>query len=250
MSKTTNWTIGIHPVTTLLERNPEVVELVQLQAGRNDKRVQAVRDLLLGKSIQIEEVDKALMDRQHGGVHQGVAARHSVSKQITDEKALLASLAELDHPPFILVLDSITDPHNLGACLRTADAAGVDAVIVPKDNSASMNATVSKVASGAAETVSLVTVTNLARCIQALRDQGLWVVGTSDDAEIGLYQQDLTGPLVLVMGSEGDGLRRLTREHCDFLVSILMAGVLSSLNVSVAAGICLFEAVRQRQGAK
>jgi 23S rRNA (guanosine2251-2'-O)-methyltransferase len=145
-----------------------------------------------------------------------------------------------------LVLDEITDPHNLGACLRSAGAAGVHAVIIPRDRSANLNATVRKVASGAAETVNLVVVTNLARCLQQLKERGIWLVGTDANAEKSLYEQELSGPLALVMGSEGRGLRRLTREKCDFLVSIPMPGVVSSLNVSVATGILLFEAIRQR----
>ena len=147
------------------------------------------------------------------------------------------------------VLDEVTDPHNLGACLRSADAAGVDAVIVPKDRSAPLNLTVRKVASGAAETVPLFAVTNLSRTLKDLQQRGIWLCGTAGEAEKTLYQQDLTGPLAILMGSEGKGLRRLTRETCDYLVSIPMAGAVSSLNVSVAAGICLFEAVRQRQSA-
>ena len=144
-------------------------------------------------------------------------------------------------------MDGVTDPHNLGACLRTADAAGVDAVVIPKDKSVGLNATVSRVASGAAETVNLAVVTNLARCLQALKDRNVWIAGTDDQADTSLFEQDLTGPLALVMGSEGAGMRRLTKEKCDFLVSIPMAGELSSLNVSVATGVALFEAVRNRK---
>lgn len=157
---------------------------------------------------------------------------------------LLEKLAE---PPLLLVLDNITDPHNLGACLRTADAAGVQAVIIPKDKSATLNATVRKVACGAAEVIPLVTVTNLARTLEKLQQRGLWIVGTAGEAEQEIYQQDLTIPTVLVMGAEGKGMRRLTRDHCDYLVKLPMLGSVSSLNVSVATGICLFEAVRQRK---
>nr|MBP8771300.1 23S rRNA (guanosine(2251)-2'-O)-methyltransferase RlmB [Thiopseudomonas sp.] len=153
-------------------------------------------------------------------------------------------------PPLLLVLDGVTDPHNLGACLRTADAAGVHAVIIPKDKSATLNSTVRKVACGAAEVVPLVAVTNLARALEKLRQKGLWVVGTAGDAEQTLYQQDMTGPLILVMGAEGTGMRRLTREHCDYLVHLPMQGSVSSLNVSVATGVCLFEAQRQRLNPK
>ncbi|MBC7212990.1 MAG: 23S rRNA (guanosine(2251)-2'-O)-methyltransferase RlmB, partial [Pseudomonas sp.] len=145
------------------------------------------------------------------------------------------------------VLDGVTDPHNLGACLRTADAAGATAVVVPKDKSATLTPVVRKVACGAAEVIPLVAVTNLARTLEKLQQRGLWVVGTAGEAEQEIYQQDLTGPLVMIMGAEGRGMRRLTREHCDFLVKLPMAGSVSSLNVSVATGVCLFEAVRQRQ---
>jgi 23S rRNA (guanosine2251-2'-O)-methyltransferase len=147
----------------------------------------------------------------------------------------------------VLVLDGVTDPHNLGACLRTADAAGVALVIAPKDKSAPLNATVAKVACGAAEVVPYIQVTNLARTLQSLQQRGIWITGTAGEAEASVYQTDLTGPCALVMGAEGKGMRRLTREHCDQLINIPMAGEVSSLNVSVATGVCLFEIVRQRQ---
>lgn len=153
-------------------------------------------------------------------------------------------LAQLDQP-FLLILDGVTDPHNLGACLRSADAAGVHAVIVPKDRSAQLNAT-AKVACGAAENVPLIRVTNLARTMRLLQEENVWIVGTAGEADHTLFQSKMTGPMALVMGAEGEGMRRLTREHCDELISIPMAGSVSSLNVSVATGICLFEAVRQR----
>jgi len=156
-------------------------------------------------------------------------------------------LERTETPPLILVLDGVTDPHNLGACLRTADAAGATAVVVPKDKSATLTPVVRKVACGAAEVIPLVAVTNLSRTLEKLQQRGLWVVGTAGEAEQEIYQQDLTGPLVMIMGAEGKGMRRLTREHCDFLVKLPMAGSVSSLNVSVATGVCLFEAVRQRQ---
>jgi len=151
--------------------------------------------------------------------------------------------------PLLLVLDGVTDPHNLGACLRTADAAGALAVLVPKDKSATLTPTVRKVACGAAEVIPLVAVTNLARTLEKLQQRGLWIVGTAGEAEQELYDQDLTGPTIIIMGAEGKGMRRLTREHCDYLVRLPMAGSVSSLNVSVATGVCLFEAMRQR-GAK
>jgi len=163
-----------------------------------------------------------------------------------DEHFLTQLLEELKEPAFLLILDGVTDPHNLGACLRTADAAGVHAVIAPKDKSASLNSTVSKVACGAAESIPFVQVTNLARCLKSLQDAGVWITGTAGEAIQHIHQTDLTGNMALVMGAEGEGMRRLTREGCDQLVKIPMAGEVSSLNVSVAAGVCLFEAVRQR----
>jgi 23S rRNA (guanosine2251-2'-O)-methyltransferase len=162
------------------------------------------------------------------------------------EDDLFELLADLGRDPFLLVLDHVQDPHNLGACLRSADAAGVDAVIVPKDRSAALTDTVRTIACGGAENVPFVQVTNLARCLTELKREKVWIVGTADDAEQSLFEAELTGPLALVLGSEGTGMRRLTREHCDFLIRIPMAGKVESLNVSVATGICLFEAVRQR----
>jgi 23S rRNA (guanosine2251-2'-O)-methyltransferase len=238
--------IGIHAVTELLNQRQTAVKQLLLQSGRNDDRLNSIRELAQREAIAIEELSRKEMDQRFGGVHQGVAAISDSATKMNTEKDLLRILDELKGEPLLLVLDGVTDPHNLGACLRTADAAGVDAVIVPKDKSATLNATVRKVASGAAETVNLFAVTNLARCLETLKDRGIWLVGTADEAEKTLFEQDLTGGIALVMGSEGSGLRRLTREHCDFLVSIPMAGELSSLNVSVAAGVCLFEAARQR----
>ena len=162
------------------------------------------------------------------------------------EDDLLAMLSGSDKPPFLLILDGVTDPHNLGACLRTADAVGVQAVVVPKDKSASLSPTVRKVACGAAETVPLVRVTNLARFMRTIRDDGVWLIGTAGEADNTLYQADFTGPVALVMGAEGKGMRRLTREHCDLLINIPMLGHVDSLNVSVATGVCLYEALRQR----
>lgn len=163
-----------------------------------------------------------------------------------DENELLGLVESLDHDPLLLVLDQVQDPQNLGACLRTADAAGVDAVVVPKDNSAPISPTVRSIASGAAETVPVARVTNLARTLRALKELGVWVFGTSDRADTSLYSADLRGPVALVMGAEGKGLRRLTLETCDLLVRIPMAGTVECLNVSVATGVCLFEVVRQR----
>ncbi|MDD3731006.1 MAG: 23S rRNA (guanosine(2251)-2'-O)-methyltransferase RlmB [candidate division Zixibacteria bacterium] len=171
----------------------------------------------------------------------------SVGVAVLNEDDLILLLQSLKEPPFLLILDEINDPHNLGACLRSADAAGVHAVIVPKNRSVSLTETVRRVACGAAEKVPFVQATNLARVMDKLREAGIWIVGTADEAWDSLYQTSLVGPLALVMGSEGKGLRRLTREKCDFLVKIPMFGSVESLNVSVSAGICLFEALRQRK---
>jgi 23S rRNA (guanosine2251-2'-O)-methyltransferase len=188
---------------------------------------------------------RELDDRVPGISHQGVVAEIGVTTSL-GEKELPGFLKQLDQPPFILVLDNVQDPHNLGACLRSADAAGVHLVIAPRDKSAPLNGTVRKVACGAADNIPLVRVTNLARTLKMLRDQGIWIYGAAGEAEQSIYEADLTGPLALVLGGEGKGLRRLTREYCDLLVSIPLAGSVSSLNVSVATGVCLFEAIRQR----
>lgn len=238
--------IGIHAVTELLNQRASTVSQLVIQIGRNDKRVDSIRELARSSGTEIVELSKDEMERRFDGVHQGVAAIATSDTRQMSEKELFILLGSLDHDPLLLVLDGLTDPHNLGACLRTADAAGVDAVIIPKDKSVGLNPTVRKVASGAAETVNLVSVTNLSRCLEALKDKGIWIIGAADNAENTLYEQDLTGPIALIMGSEGSGMRRLTKENCDHLISIPMAGQLSSLNVSVATGVCLYEANRQR----
>ena len=230
----------------MLRHHPKRVKQLLLADGRSDDpRIQVLRQLADEARVQSNTITRKEMDEQIDGVHQGVVAKVSPS-QIWGEQMLDELLDRLEVPPLLLVLDGVTDPHNLGACLRTADAAGVHAVIIPKDKSATLNATVRKVACGAAEVVPLVAVTNLARALEKLRQKGLWVVGTAGDAEQTLYQQDMTGPLIVVMGAEGTGMRRLTREHCDYLVHLPMQGTVSSLNVSVATGVCLFEAQRQR----
>ena len=236
---------GVHAVESLLRHHPKRVKALVLAEGRSEPRVQVLRELAEEARIPVSTLSRRAMDEQLDGVHQGVLAKVSPS-QVWGEAMLDELLDRLAEPPLLLVLDGVTDPHNLGACLRTADAAGVHAVIIPKDKSASLNATVRKVACGAAEVVPLVAVTNLARALEKLRQKGLWVVGTAGDAEQSLYQQDMKGPLIVVMGAEGAGMRRLTREHCDFLVHLPMQGSVSSLNVSVATGVCLFEAQRQR----
>jgi len=239
---------GLHAVTSLLQRNPTRVSLLLALESRDDARMQQVLELAEKANVPIRRVARGELDELVQGVsHQGVVAETGAAPVI-GEKELPEFLDALPHPAFLLILDGIQDPHNLGACLRTADAAGVDAVILPRDRSAPLNATVRKVACGAAEFVPVVRVTNLARIMRAIRDRGIWVYGAAGEAESTLYQTDLSGPLALVLGGEGKGLRRLTREHCDGLVSIPLDGSVSSLNVSVATGVCLFEARRQRRG--
>lgn len=243
----TDWVYGLHAVEALLKHNHDSIRQLLVQQGRNDARIEVILDRAQRLGLKVQEVPRAELDEKIEGVHQGVAALCSDLKLERSEGFLKELLGGLDHPPFLLVLDGVTDPHNLGACLRSAEAAGVDAVIVPKDKSALITPTVRKVACGAAESVPFIAVTNLARCLKNLQDDyRVWVLGAAGEATQSLYQTDLKGPLALVMGSEGKGLRRLTREHCDHLFAIPMAGEVSSLNVSVSAGICLFEAVRQR----
>lgn len=237
---------GVHAVEALLRHHPKRVKQLWLVESRNDPRVKTLLELAGQARVPVGQKDRRELDEWADGVHQGVVAEVSPS-QVWGEAMLEELLERREGVPLLLVLDGVTDPHNLGACLRTADAAGALAVIVPKDKSATLNATVRKVACGAAEVIPLVAVTNLARTIEKLQQRGLWVVGTAGEAEQELYQQDLTGPIVLVMGAEGKGMRRLTRDLCDFLVRLPMAGSVSSLNVSVATGICLFEALRQRK---
>ncbi|MCV6609641.1 MAG: 23S rRNA (guanosine(2251)-2'-O)-methyltransferase RlmB [Amphritea sp.] len=238
---------GIHAATTTLNRDSKRVKGMWIQKGRNDNRMQKLLDLAAQQGIRMQWTSrKELDDMAEGGVHQGVVVAVEPI-QAKNEQFLDSMLDKLEEPAFLLVLDGVTDPHNLGACLRTADAASVHAVIAPKDKSAPLNATASKVACGAAEVVPYVLVTNLARTLKDLQQRGIWITGTAGEAQTLIYDADLKGPMALVMGAEGKGMRRLTREHCDHLVKIDMAGEVSSLNVSVATGVCLFEAVRQRK---
>lgn len=238
---------GWHAVEAVLKREPGRLQRVWIQTGRQDKRVKTITDSLDELGVKWAVVHRRELDERVGGVHQGVVAAVSESREWTEDD-LLTQLAENDKPPFLLVLDGVTDPHNLGACMRTCDAVGIQAVIVPKDKSASLTAVARKVACGAAETVPFVRVTNLARFLRTLKDQGVWLIGTAGEAESTLYQADFKGPVALVMGAEGAGMRRLTREHCDQLINIPMLGHVDSLNVSVATGVCLYEALRQRLG--
>ncbi|HEX4910485.1 MAG TPA: 23S rRNA (guanosine(2251)-2'-O)-methyltransferase RlmB [Permianibacter sp.] len=236
---------GVHAVSSLLEAAPERIIRLYVLDGRDDHKLQALLRRAEALDVSISRRDRKALDQlTDGAVHQGVVAECKPAPQLREDD--LETLLDRLDAPLLLVLDGITDPHNLGACLRTADAAGVHAVIAPKDRSAALNPTVRKVACGAAERVPFITVTNLARTLRLLKDRNVWVVGTAGEASDSIYQTKLSGPLALVMGAEGEGMRRLTREHCDQLVHIPMFGTVSSLNVSVATGVCLFEAVRQR----
>lgn len=238
---------GIHAVEVLIKRNSETIDCVYIQHDRRDQRLHKLVKLAQANGVKFKQKSKDELEEFTEERHQGVVAVCGNLKQKQyHEKHIPDILNQLEKPPFILILDGVTDPHNLGACLRSADAAGVDMVIAPKDNAASLNATVRKVACGAAESVPFIAVTNLARTIKSLQDAGVWVYGTAGEAEKDIYSTDLSGSIAIVMGAEGDGMRRLTKETCDHLVKIPMAGEVSSLNVSVATGVTLFEVVRQR----
>lgn len=241
---------GIHAVEAVLKHSPErVIELWILQ-GRDDQRLTAILEAAAEYGVSVQHATRKVLDeKSDNGQHQGVLARVKAVKQLNDND-LAALLEKIEvaktETPFLLILDGVTDPHNLGACLRNADAAGVHGVIVPRDNSVGLTPTVSKVACGAAEVVPLFQVTNLARTMKSLQDKGIWITGAAGEADSELYKTDLKGPLAIAMGAEDKGLRRLTREGCDSIASIPMTGSVSSLNVSVATGVFLFEAVRQR----
>ncbi len=237
---------GLHAVQALLERAARQVQRVWYQDSRGDARLERILVLARGARIPLAAVPRAQLDvLARGGRHQGVVAATHVSAPAPDS-GLPALLSGLDEPALLLVLDGVQDPHNLGACLRCADAAGAHAVIVPRDRAAGLGPAVRKAAAGAAESVPFLQVTNLARALRELQGAGLWIVGTAGEAQDTVYTTDLRGAVALVLGGEEKGLRRLTREHCDLLVRIPMHGTVASLNVSVAAGIALFEARRQR----
>lgn len=240
-----SWIYGIHAVERLLKGSPERVEKIIVQRGRQDAAIESVEQQAEKHKIPVSAVERKEIDKIAPGVHQGVAALCEARQPLT-EKQLWPLLEAMDEPLLILILDGVTDPHNLGACLRTAEAAGVNAVLVPKDKSVGLTPVVEKVACGAVELVPFVQVTNLARVMDRLKEQGVWIVGTDDEAPQTMFELDYRGSIAMIMGSEGKGLRRLTKENCDWLASIPMAGQVESLNVSVATGICLYEAVRQR----
>ena len=248
MAGTAEHVYGVHAVTALLAQRPGSIKKLLLAKGAKNTRLDALIEKTVAAGIAVQVMSRTELDATSPGArHQGVIAVVRAASYERGEKSLPEFLAALTEPALLLVLDGVQDPHNLGACLRTADAAGVHALIMPRDRAAGITPVVHKVACGAVESVPIFTVTNLARSLRVLRDAGIWIYGASGDAGEGLFSSDLQGPVALVLGSEGRGLRRLTREHCDHLLAIPMAGQIESLNVSVAAGVLLFEARRQRQ---
>jgi 23S rRNA (guanosine2251-2'-O)-methyltransferase len=246
MSSASKVLFGFHAVGVRVKTAPQSVIEIYFDPTRRDARMRQFVDRATEAGIRLIEADGPRLAKLSGGHgHQGVAARVTEIKQVHSLDELLEGIEKVE-APLILVLDGVTDPHNLGACLRVADGAGAHAVIAPKDHAVGINATVAKVASGAAETVPYFMVTNLARTLNELKERNIWIIGTSDDAPKTLYQVDLKGPTALVLGAEGDGMRQLTRKTCDELISIPMCGGVESLNVSVASGVCLYEARRQR----
>ena len=244
--KGTDTIYGVHAVRIMLERHPERVHSVRIAQQRDDPRVRAIDELAQRHQRPVQRVDARALKQLLGDVaHQGVAADITPLPPWTEDE-LLVALQKVS-APLLLALDGVQDPHNLGACLRSADACGALAVIVPRDRAAQVTPTVRKVAVGAAETTPVVAVTNLVRTLKLLKQAGLWIVGADAAGDKSAQQVDLTGAVVLVLGAEGTGLRHLTRQTCDFLVRLPQLGAVESLNVSVAAGMLLYEAVRQRQ---
>lgn len=239
------WIAGINAVAAALEAGASLTEVLIEQRAKNP-RLQEIAATAKAADVAVRFVPTEQLDRMaQGARHQGVVAQQ-VEQRAYDERDL-EGLIEFVAKPLLLILDGVQDPHNLGACLRTAAAAGVTAVIVPKDRAVGLTPTVRKIAAGGAERVPLVRVTNLARSMKQLQEAGVWIVGLAGEAEASLYDIDMRGPIAIAMGSEGDGLRRLSREHCDYLAQIPMHSGMESLNVSVATGISLFEALRQRR---
>ncbi|KGK56768.1 23S rRNA (guanosine2251-2'-O)-methyltransferase [Xanthomonas arboricola] len=249
MSKQNQWIVGVNAVASSVENDADNVREVLIEAGSKNPRLTEIEEQARRKGIDVRRVNTQALDGVGGQVrHQGVAARYAAAR-LWAENELEGLVEAAQGRALVLVLDGVQDPHNLGACLRSAAAAGVTAVVIPKDKSATVNATVRKTSAGAADRIPVVAVTNLARCLRDLQKQGVWLYGLAGEADASLYSVDLRGNVGLVLGGEADGLRRLTREHCDGLVKIPMPGDIESLNVSVATGVTLFEAVRQRLGA-
>jgi 23S rRNA (guanosine2251-2'-O)-methyltransferase len=239
---------GFHAVTVRVKTAPQSVHEVHVDSSRRDARMRGFAERVREAGIKLIDSDDERLTKLAGGTrHQGVVARVEVLAKLHSIDEVLEQVEAVGVAPLVLVLDGVTDPHNLGACLRVADGAGAHAVLAPKDHAVGLNATVSKVASGAGETMPYLMVTNLARSLNELKERDLRVIGLSDDATQTIYDIDLSGPVALVMGAEGPGMRQLTRKTCDELVSIPMLGAVESLNVSVAAGVCLYEALRQRR---
>jgi 23S rRNA (guanosine2251-2'-O)-methyltransferase len=238
--------IGVHPVEAALASAAGQIQCLLIATESRNSRARALADRAREQGIRVLSEPRAALDRRSGGErHQDVIAEF-VPANVWGEGDLDRLLDAIDGPPLVLVLDGIQDPHNLGACLRSADAAGVGLVILPKDRSAGLTAVARRAAAGAAEVLPIVFVTNLARVLKRLKDQGIWLAGTTDQADQSIYDVDLGGPLALVMGSEGKGMRRLTAELCDYRLRIPMLGSVDSLNVSVATAVCLYEVVRRR----
>ena len=250
-SKQNQWIVGINAVAAAVEHDAENVREVLLEAGAKNPRIVEIESAARRRDIDVRRVNQQALDGVAGGLrHQGAAARYAAAKT-WDENELEGLIEAAEGKALLLVLDGVQDPHNLGACLRSAAAAGVTAVVIPKDKAVQVNATVRKTSAGAADSVPVVRVTNLSRTLRDLQKLGVWIYGLAGEADASLYALDLRGNVALVLGGEADGLRRLTREHCDQLVTIPMPGGdaaagVESLNVSVAAGVTLFEAVRQR----
>lgn len=238
---------GLHTVRHALEQSPaHILEISVVKDKQPSAELGKLLELAKAAGISVQEVSREFLDKQSGNaLHQGIVIKQRPGKR-NKHADLDSLLASHEGALLLLILDGIQDPHNLGACLRTANAAGVDAVILSKDRSVSVNATVSKVASGGAENTAVITVSNIARTLRLLQEAGVWIVGAAADVDKSLYEVDLTVSTAIVMGSEGKGLRQNTREHCDHLVKLPMHGVVESLNVSVATGICLYEVLRQR----
>jgi len=246
MSKASQWIVGLNAVAAAIEHDAENVREVLLEAGAKNPRIGEIETQARRVGIEVRRVNQQALDGVAGGVrHQGAVARYAAVKT-WDEHELGDLVEAAAGKALILVLDGVQDPHNLGACLRSAAAAGATAVVFPKDKAVQVNATVRKTSAGAADTLPVFSVTNLSRTMRDLQKAGVWIYGFAGEAEASLYALDLKGNIALVMGGEGDGLRRLTRENCDQLVKIPMPGEFDSLNVSVATGVALFEAVRQR----
>ena len=247
MSKASPWIAGINAVASALEHDAANVREVLVEAGGRNPRLVEIESQARRLEIDVRRVAQQALDGVAGGLrHQGVVARYEAAR-MWDEHELHDLIEQAEGRALVLVLDGVQDPHNLGACLRSAAAAAVTAVVIPRDKAVQVNATVRKTSAGAADRIPVIAATNLSRCLRDMQKQGVWIYGLAGETEASLYGIDLTGNVALVLGGEGDGLRRLTRENCDALVKIPMPGEMESLNVSVATGISLFEAVRQRQ---